>query len=423
MKIGLVTIGYALPEATRKLLTSAVSHKHEVEYHLFLHSEDAKLEEVAIEHVIAFSDFVYDYKCNRGLSRSWNEGVINAYRLAPRTTKSNKPDSPCDVVIVVNDDCSFGEGDLDRLAEYAVEHREQYMVGAWGYNLRHSREENIEFSCFAINPIALEVVGAFDENVYPIYFEDCDYSYRARLLGMTAGVCMDTRVQHGGSATLYTDEQRMEKNHTTFIGNQDYYSAKWGGEPGQERYKTPFGKAYPPKIGLDMRHQPFEAMHNRRNPHIEGLRLDIGCGEVPLEGFTGVDLYKAAQVIAPMWKLPYSDGTVDEIYSSHALEHVGKFQVVPTLKEWARVLKPEGRITIRVPDLEWCCRHWLAHQNTGWDMDVLFGIQTTEGEFHKTGFTRRIMESYLAEAGLHLVRYEDLQTHGQKTMSFECMRE
>lgn len=153
------------------------------------------------------------------------------------------------------------------------------------------------------------------------------------------------------------------------------------------------------------------------------IRLDIGSGGPGEDGRIGVDPYApGADVVAFGWALPYDDSSVDEIFSSHALEHIEKRKVVPTLTEWARVIKPEGKIIIRVPDLVWCCTHWLQHQDNGWSMDTLFGHQAHEGEFHRTGFTKALMKGYLQEAGLVLVVYEELETHGQKTMSFECTK-
>ena len=131
------------------------------------------------------------------------------------------------------------------------------------------------------------------------------------------------------------------------------------------------------------------------------IRLDVGSGPVPREGFTGVDLYAEAPGIvhAPMNKLPYDDEYVDEIYSSHALEHIGKYEIIPTLAEWWRVLKFDGLLTIEVPDLSWCCKNWLKYQNNQWPMDALFGTQADNGQYHKTGFTRLILCSYLEQAG------------------------
>jgi predicted SAM-dependent methyltransferase len=151
------------------------------------------------------------------------------------------------------------------------------------------------------------------------------------------------------------------------------------------------------------------------------IYLDIGGGEAPKEGFLNVDpFHEKADVKAFAQDLPYKENEVDEIYSSHLLEHLGKWEILPTLKEWLRVLKPSGSLTLRVPDLEWCCRQWLENQDTGWNMDIIFGHQNDKGEFHKTGFTWQILKNYLTDSGFIIDKFEEIMTHSQKTLSFEC---
>lgn len=154
--------------------------------------------------------------------------------------------------------------------------------------------------------------------------------------------------------------------------------------------------------------------------------LDVGSGlknDWQPGDYIRVDPYvEESDVKAFADKLPYKDGEIDSIFSSHLLEHLGKFEVVPTLKEWHRVLKKDGTLTIRVPDLAWCCQWWLNHQNTGWDIDVIFGNQSRAGEFHKTGFNREIMIEYLSQAGFHVKEYNELETHSQKTLEFICAK-
>lgn len=148
------------------------------------------------------------------------------------------------------------------------------------------------------------------------------------------------------------------------------------------------------------------------------MKLDIGCGDFKREGFTGVDPFVETDIQADMWAIPLPDSSVDEIYSSHSLEHISKFQVVPTLTEWKRLIKPGGKIEIQVPDLVWCCEQWLARQSTDWYLDTLFGMQNHPGEFHKTGFTFGIMQGYLNEVGLILLHNATISSHGQPTLVF-----
>lgn len=148
------------------------------------------------------------------------------------------------------------------------------------------------------------------------------------------------------------------------------------------------------------------------------MKLDIGCGDFKREGYLGVDPFVATDYQAPMWELPFEDDSIEAIYSSHALEHISKFEVPLTLDEWRRVLMPGGAIEIHVPDLRWCCEQWLARQGTDWYLDTLFGMQNHPGEFHKTGFTPDILRRYLVDAGLRVINEGAIESHGQPTLCF-----
>jgi predicted SAM-dependent methyltransferase len=155
------------------------------------------------------------------------------------------------------------------------------------------------------------------------------------------------------------------------------------------------------------------------------LKLDLGSGGKPAphlgEGWLGVDYYVAqADLLAAMDDLPFDDAQVTAIYTSHALEHLGRDAVLPTLREWYRVLQHGGTETleIRVPDLEWCVQHWLQHKDQrGWNLDIIFGNQNHEGEYHKTGFTLTTLVMLVQQAGFVVDRTDVLQSHGQPTLA------
>jgi hypothetical protein len=55
------------------------------------------------------------------------------------------------------------------------------------------------------------------------------------------------------------------------------------------------------------------------------VRLDLGCGQSPQEGYTGVDLWAPdADIKMDLLKFPWpwADDSVDEIFSSHFIEHI-----------------------------------------------------------------------------------------------------
>jgi predicted SAM-dependent methyltransferase len=73
------------------------------------------------------------------------------------------------------------------------------------------------------------------------------------------------------------------------------------------------------------------------------VKLDIGGGTNKRgEEYTSVDIQNA-DVLATMWELPFKDNSVDEIWSSHTLEHAPMGKVSLVLKEWLRVMKSKAR--------------------------------------------------------------------------------
>jgi SAM-dependent methyltransferase len=81
------------------------------------------------------------------------------------------------------------------------------------------------------------------------------------------------------------------------------------------------------------------------------MKLNLGCGYQQIAGFTGVDFDESLSpdVVASVESLPFEDGSIEEIYASHVLEHVAMDS--PALSEWYRVLQPGGLITVAVPDI------------------------------------------------------------------------
>jgi predicted SAM-dependent methyltransferase len=115
------------------------------------------------------------------------------------------------------------------------------------------------------------------------------------------------------------------------------------------------------------------------------LRLNIGCGDAPTEGwlnydnspavrlarwpivisllrtiglidqgnakFAGFCRARAIRYADATSRIPHPDGSVDVIYSSHMIEHLDRREARRFLRECRRALKPEGILRIAVPDL------------------------------------------------------------------------
>jgi predicted O-linked N-acetylglucosamine transferase (SPINDLY family)/predicted SAM-dependent methyltransferase len=104
----------------------------------------------------------------------------------------------------------------------------------------------------------------------------------------------------------------------------------------------------------------------------------------------------------------FADGSVEEIYASHVLEHLGYRAHLPrALKEFWRVLKAGGAARISVPDFEVLCRQFLDPRGSFEErlhcMRMAFGGQADEFDFHRVGLTHELLTHYLYAAGFSRV--------------------
>lgn len=95
----------------------------------------------------------------------------------------------------------------------------------------------LDWCAFILPKTTFEKVGDFDEGFFPAYFEDNDYAYRMKLMGMgiTKIPYLIPSVHRVSQTMEYDDSVRVR-----FHKNKKRYIEKWGGEPMQEKYKTPF---------------------------------------------------------------------------------------------------------------------------------------------------------------------------------------
>ena len=76
----------------------------------------------------------------------------------------------------------------------------------------------------------------------------------------------------------------------------------------------------------------------------EPVRLNLGAGDVQLDGYTNIDIKRGQQA----YPLDVPDESVDEIRASHLLEHFGHNETVPVLKQWASKLRPGGILVVKI---------------------------------------------------------------------------
>lgn len=64
-------------------------------------------------------------------------------------------------------------------------------------------------------------------------------------------------------------------------------------------------------------------------------------------------------IVAPSTDLSaVADGSVDFAFSSNFFEHLERFEIIGTMREVARTLRPGGRYVILQPNFRYCYRHY-----------------------------------------------------------------
>lgn len=146
-------------------------------------------------------------------------------------------------------------------------------------------------------------------------------------------------------------------------------------------------------------------------------KLNVGCGNNPLEGYKNIDKYyypgcgrpDLAQLTGYDWSYgdavslqDYND-TFDEVIMVHTLEHLSMDDGNRAIQQAVRVLKPGGVLEIEVPNLTTACELFLrtSPEDPKWlrIMGLLYGTTGVDGEgqFHLTGYTKDRLKQKMEE--------------------------
>ena len=134
-----------------------------------------------------------------------------------------------------------------------------------------------------------------------------------------------------------------------------------------------------------------------------GLRLNLGCGHVPLPGYLNTDMraLPGVDVVAEAAGLPFEPGSVAEIHSAHLPEHfpVEHLRRV-VLPHWRMLLRQGGELRAIVPDAEAMLADFAAGAMSFDDLrEVTYGLQEYDGDFHFNMFSREGLATLLRETG------------------------
>lgn len=203
------------------------------------------------------------------------------------------------------------------------------------------------------------------------------------------------RVSRAEQQLVYL-EKRME-----FIRTEMLYEHRYGGAPVKE------GPVEPKVINAG------------KVKDASSVRLNIGCGHITRDDYLNVDMraIEGIDIVAEVGNLPFAANEVDEIFSSHVLEHFPEEALKREfLPYWFGLLKPGGEFRAIVPDAVAMIDHYKAGDVSFANLRLItYGGQEYEGDFHFTMFSPEHMGDLLAEAG-----FVDFQVEASDRINGDC---
>ena len=228
--------------------------------------------------------------------------------------------------------------------------------------------------CMAFRRSLYDELGQFDESLWPCSGEEIDFCFRAKEAGHSIGIALDTYVHHEGSLTFKDLQEDGVVKYKEVCNRSDrLLEHKWG--------------------------RGF--WHNQVTS--EDVRLNLGCGAHPIQGFINIDQASGVRpdVVADVMDLSYGEGTVDEIYCGHLLEHFTYIEGKNALRYWISLLKPGGVMSVTVPDFDFLA--WKHLENPTAESLIEFNetyiYSYTQDSKHKYCYNGGLLKKVMEDVG------------------------
>ena len=156
------------------------------------------------------------------------------------------------------------------------------------------------------------------------------------------------------------------------------------------------------------------------------LKLNLGCGDIHLDGFVNIDSYPlpGVDVVCDIREIQYEENTVDEIVMFHCIEHFTLDDACLIIRKLFKILKPGGRVIMEGPDIFKCVKNCP----TG-EFDAIRGIfgdvaelrKMKDGFQHKWGWTGSLMQQEMTSAGFNVFEVGNGISHSREWRDFRVI--
>lgn len=171
------------------------------------------------------------------------------------------------------------------------------------------------------------------------------------------------------------------------------------------------------------------------------MRLNFACGKQTWNGWFCVDAVRHPKATrdpdllhalvfdgtALANPLPLANACCDELHAYHFIEHVYQWEAFAVVSEFHRLLKPDARLVLELPDLEKSAKNLLLGSPDQMSMWPLYGDPGHKDPYmcHRWGYTPATIQGLLRGAGFREIRILPPQTHGarhNRDMRVECIK-
>ena len=146
------------------------------------------------------------------------------------------------------------------------------------------------------------------------------------------------------------------------------------------------------------------------------MKINIGCGKrnfgkdwVHIDG-GNYDHIDSKDILMK----EYKNEAVELIYASHLIEYFDRKEIIPILKRWRDVLKPNGILRLAVPNFEIYAKLYAKEKISLDDtLGPLYGKMKIGNKtiYHKTVYDYHSLEKILQEVGMrNISKYNWRQT-------------
>lgn len=262
---------------------------------------------------------------------------------------------------------------------------------------------------FSIRRSLYAIIGGLSSD-YPMTYDDADYCLRAWQNGFRVFYNADVEAIHLEGITR--GSCRLSKMKNPIAVERESIS--------KVNFEKTYGHLSPAFFVNLIKNVEKEYL-------MKHLKIEIGGGEYGEPGYVQVDARAISEtdIVCDIENqaLPLENESVEEILTNHCIEHVSWRKIPFVISEWSRVLKTDGFVTIRTPDLTFIINHYLSNSLTPewpedentikrlygevdkfwWITMKLFAGQSFKENAHKVCFTFDALKKALLRYGFSKV--------------------